>query len=342
MNLSLTRILTPLALSTVFMGSALASSAHAANSNWLAVSGATGYRASSLTSREPVIYAKSLDSLREKQIGVAPGYVSSDGATANKTSLAVTVSEPDQVSLMLFSKDKRSIKIDVSKDTECPSDAQGPAEFAFKPLHLASDGELTYLKRSASTNCEFWLVRRDRKGTQHRLWTPNGAAPLADYSVIEVRGKLVLLGSANQLTPADTIVYNSVTQKLVYSLPKYLTPFYRVHLASTSSLGLTYIHGKRSSAVRVNLKNRREVRFEFPHRANAVFCGKYTVFAGAHLIKAYDEAGRTRFRQPTGDFSIYGYPELCSPKYAPIFGARKGKAAGVLLSLTDFKLRRLD
>lgn len=320
-------------IAVLMLGFALSSSAKAASPGWLAVSGSTGYRASSTSSREPVIFSRSLDSGREERLGVAPGFVFSGGSAANGSSVALTVGGTTEVTLILFRRGQRSIKLDVAKDTECNYEGPAPAEFAFAPLNLAADGTLTYLKKNASTGCQFWIVRRDPSGRVSRVWTPPTADLLSEYSTIEVKGKLVLLGKASGIEPGQTFVYNSVSKRIVYSVPQRFTPYYRVHLATSGTLGLSYIVGKRSWAFRVNLRTQREEGFEFPHGTEALFCGRFTVFAGAHLVKVFDELGRTVFRQPTRDFSILGYPAICSSK--------DGKSAALLLSLTKFKLRKL-
>jgi hypothetical protein len=283
-------------------------SASAETPGWLAVSGSTGYRASSLLSREPVIYAQSLDSLREERIGIAPGYVSSEMSAANGKSIAVAAGGTTEVSLMILTKGERSIKVDSVKDSECPTEGPAPAEYGLSPLSLSSDGSITYLKQSASTGCQFWIIRRDKKGVGRRLRVPPRAAPLNQYATIEVKGKLVLLSPGYELGTLRTIVYNSKSLRVVYTLPERFAARYRVHLATSSALGLSFRDGKSSSAIRVNLKNQREVRFEFPHGAEALFCGPFTVFAAAHLVEVYDA---------------------------------DGKSAALLLSLTKFKLREL-
>jgi hypothetical protein len=304
---------------------------------WLALSGSTAYRTDSSVSVNPVIYAQNLNTLRRKTIGSADGYVSRYEAAASSAGIAVTASGTSSTTLTIFRKRGAAIKVDELKDGECPAVGPAPFEQPPAPIDLAADGTLTYVKRDASTGCDFRLMRREPNGYKHPLWLPPGSGLLGDYSTIESKGDLVLLSKYD----LDATVIDTKNATVVYELPKQLEGFYRVHLPSSRTLGLTYVEGKESSAIRVDLKTGNHRRFEFPHRAEALFCGRFTFFGGGQLAKVYDSDGKTKYRRSPGQLRIFGFQALCSSRFVFFNGGSKGASHGYLLSLTKFKSRKL-
>jgi hypothetical protein len=214
------------------------------------------------------------------------------------------------------------------------------------PLSLADNGTITFIKRSASTGCAFQLFRKKLHDLARPVWMPPDTGPLVDYATIEVKGDLVLLSKAFWQASRPPIVFNWRSARILYTVPESLAGFYRIHLATSGELGLTYIAGSDSSAVRVSLKTGKSRRFEFPHRAEPRFCGPLTFFGGRRLVKVYDADGETLYRHLTGKIAVSGFEAMCSSQYAYYSGTKTAGAKPVshdyVLSLSKFRTRRIN